>query len=238
MKTIRLLFLVLLGLTVACQQEEEPQNNVELQDLTLNWKTASPEEAFGTPKNGFNIPKDALEKALKLPEVSTVRFILEVENKQLQIRVAGTNPNGDITKGVLAKPVSLQKVVNKLVAEKSKRFETATLSKAVASHILQPDEAVDFVSGWQQKWKSNALREAIAYDGERIQYFSMPAAVAMHMLQSGSKSVNLVWGVNPKGKFTTVFLPELDGKQNLLKTGTFIYEYLTPCPPTCVPPGD
>ncbi|EZH75018.1 hypothetical protein ATO12_09825 [Aquimarina atlantica] len=237
MKTIRLLFLVLLGLTVACQQEEESQNNIEEQDLTLNWKTASPKEVFGTPENGFNISKKALEQALKLPEVSTVRFILEVENKQLQIRVAGANPNGDITKGVLATPVSLQKVVNKLVAEKSKRFETTALSKSVASHILQPDEAVDFISGWQQKWKGSALKGAIAYNDERIRYFSMPAAVAKHMLQNDSKSVNLVWGVNPKGKFTTVFLPELDG-QNLLKTGIFIYEYSKPCPPTCPPPLD
>ena len=233
MKAIRLLFLVLLGVSVACQQEEEPQNHVEGQDLTLNWKTASPKEVFGASENGFNIPKEALEQALKLPEVSTVLFILEVENKQLQVRVAGANPNGDITKGTLATPVSLQKVMNKLVAEKSKRFETTALSKSVAPHILQPDKAADFISGWQQKWKNNTLIDAIGYSDERIRYFSMPVAVIEHMLQSEEKGVNLVWGVNPKGKFTTVFLPELDTKKHLLTKGKFIYDESVPCPQMC-----
>ncbi|WP_271782564.1 hypothetical protein [Aquimarina algiphila] len=236
MKTNHVVFIILLGLVMACQKEETP-DTLEQQDLTLNWKTVNPEKVFGSPEDGFNISKDALKQALSLPNVSTVRFILEVENEQLQIRVAGVNPNGDITKGVLAKPVSLQKEVHKLFTEKSKQFETTVLSKAVASHVLQPNDAVDFVSTWQQKIKGKSLQETVAYDGERIQYFSMPAEAIEHMLESRSKSINLVWGVNPKGKFTTVFLPEMDkdGKE-LLKSGEFIYEYLRPCPPTCTPP--
>ncbi|WP_103864390.1 hypothetical protein [Aquimarina sp. I32.4] len=237
MKIFHTYFIILSVIFFACQQEESP-DEPEQKQHTLNWKTATPKKAFGTPENGFNIPREALEEALKLPNVSTVRFILEIENKQLQIRVAGTNPNGDITKGIVANSISTQEVVTKLFAEKHKRFEISALSKSVASHILQPDEAVDFVSAWQQKWQSNTLEEAIAYDEQRIQYFSLPATVILHMLQNSLKSVNLVWGVNPKGKFTTVFLPELGKKQSLLKSGDFIYEYSSPCPPTCTPPID
>ncbi len=233
MKTIHILFLIMSVLLVSCQQEE-PTTDVQQQDLTENWKKVAPEKVFESAENGFNISKEALEKALSLPKVSTVRFILEVENKQLQIRVVGADQNENTTKGIVAKPVSLQKVVDKLFEEKSTSITTATLSKSVASHILQPNEATVFISRWQQQFSNKTLSEAIAYDGERIQYFSMPAAVAKQMLQSRSKSINMVWGVNPKGKFTTVFLPEIDKENSLLKSGDFIFEYLTPCPPTCV----
>ncbi|MBQ4819896.1 hypothetical protein [Aquimarina sp. MMG016] len=232
MKTNHLFFLVTLVLLASCHQEE-PVADIQQQDVIENWKKASPEETFKKAENGFSISKQAIKQALELPEVTTIRFVLEVDNDVLQIRVVGADQYGNTSKGMLAKPISLEKTINKLFSEKEKHFDTTPFSKAVSSHIMQPEDAAVFISRWQDQWRDKSLEETIAYHGMRIEHFSMPAAVGEQILQSGSKNVNLVWGVNPQGKFTTVFLPELDEEGKLLKPGSFIYEYLTPCPPTC-----
>ncbi len=232
MKTNHLLFLITLTLFISCQQEDT-STPIQQEDFTENWKKATPNEIFKNPENGFSISKKAIREAMELPNVTNIRFVLEVHNENLQIRVVGADQNGNTTKGVLATPISLQKEVTKLFEEKTIQYETATLSKSVASHILQPEDAKTFISRWQKQFKNKALEDVVAYDDVRIEYFSMPAAIGQQMLQSNSENINLVWGVNAKGKFTTVFLPELDENQKLLKKESPMYEYSKPCPPTC-----
>ncbi len=236
MKTIRFVFLipvVLIVLVISCQQEESPVD-LNQQDLTQDWKKAAPETVFGAPENGFLISKEVMKAALNLPDVSTIRFVLEVADHKLQIRVAGVNAHRNKTQGLVADPVSVQKITKQLLKEKSVRFTTKALSASVAAHIMQPEDAVAFIDAWQQQWADHTLEDAITNEGERIRYFSMPADAAAHMLQTNPEGVNLVWGVNPAtGKFTTVFLPKAAAQQRLLKSGQFIYEYSRPCPSTC-----
>lgn len=235
MKTNHVLFLILFAVFISCQQEETVTNPEQQNDVAENWKKVTPEKVFTIPENGFSISKEAIERALSLPEVTTIRFVLEVNDAALQIRIVGADQRGNTTEGMLATPILLEKTINKLFDEKSTRFEKSIFSKSVASHIMQPEDAVAFISRWQQQFTDQTLETAVGYNGVRIEHFSMPAAVGEQMLLSSSESINLVWGVNPEGKFTTIFLPELDQERRLFKNNELIFEYLTPCPPTCPP---
>jgi len=234
MKTNHVLFLVVFSIFISCQKEETVVDNSQVSAVD-NWTKADPEKTFKNSNDGFSISKNAIKEALSLPEVATIRFVLEVDQEVLQIRVVGVDKNGKTTEGMLAKPASLEKTIDKLAAEKSTLFEKSAFPKAVAAHIMQPADAVTFITGWQEQFSNKTLEDAIAYDGMRIEHFSMPAAVGEQMLLSKSENINLVWGVNLLGKFTTVFLPELDSENSLLKSGELVFEYSTPCPPTCPP---
>jgi len=231
MKNTYLGLLIALGITLgACQQDET--NTVPpvttAQTAALNWKYATPHTVFKSPYTGFEISKETLLNALAVQEVSSVRFVLETCNNQLQIRVVGVSTSGLKTTGKVITQKNLTTTLNKLRLTATKTINITASGKGVSDHILQPAQAATYIQAWQETFQNNALEELISYNGERIRYFSMPANVIQQMANAGD--VQLVWGLNTEGKLATVFLPK-PSENNMVQT--YIYDFTEPCPSTC-----
>lgn len=231
MKNTYLGLLIALGTTLgACQQDET--NTVlpvtTAQNAALNWKYATPHTVFKSAYTGFEISKETLHNALAVQEVSSVRFVLETSNNQMQIRVVGVSANGLKTTGKVITQKNLTTTLNKLRLIATKTINTTTSEKGISAHILQPAQAVAYIQAWQETFQNNALEELISYNGERIRHFSMPANVIQQMANVGG--VELVWGLNTEGKLATVFLPK--PSENSMEQ-TYIYDFTEPCPNEC-----
>lgn len=231
MKKNYLGLLIALGITVgACQQDETNTVAPETtsQTAVLNWKYATPHTVFKSADTGFEILQQTLEGALEIQNVSSVRFILETLDSQLQIRIVGVSENGLQTTGQIVTQKNLATTINQLELAASKTNNTSNLAKNIAAHVLQPAQAVTYIQAWQETFQNNTLEDLISYNGERIRHFSMPANVIQQMANVGD--VQLVWGLNTEGKLTTVFLPK--PSENSMEK-TYIYDFTEPCPSTC-----
>ena len=223
--------LIALGITVgACQQDETSTVTPEttLQTTALNWKYATPHTVFKSATTGFEISKATLDTALAIEDISSVRFVLETLDNQLQIRVVGVSESGLQTTGTVVTQQNLATAINQVALTATNTANTTALSKGVAAHVLQPVQATAYIHAWQKAFENSALEEFISYDGERIRHFSMPAKVVQQMANAGD--VQLVWGLNTEGKLATVFLPSTS-KNN--KEQEYIYDFTEPCPPFC-----
>lgn len=226
------LLVALCFITFSCQQDEEVLVNQSSSEITAeNWKIANPTKVFKSHTSGFKISKETLQKALSIEGASSVRFILETSNDNLQIRVVGVNNEGAKTKGSVVNQEPLLDALSCLVDAKNKLPNTAKLPNEVVPHVLQPIQAFNYVRRWEEFFQNSAFEEIISYNGVRIRHFSMPAAVIAQMINTGG--VNLVWGINNDGKLSTVFLPMISENQVDSKEEGYIYDFSKPCPPNC-----
>ena len=219
---------ILIG--VSCQKDEgKPLNNEPITSGV--WKTANLKQAFQNKHHGFVIAKAVFEDALAIEGVQQVRFVLEMKNDVLNIRVLGVDDHFNTTNGVLVAPKDLTATTKHLQQEQMTRVAIEQLPNDIGAHVLQPAEAHQYISSWEQQWEERSLSVAVSYDNERIRHFSMPAAVVRHMIANNA-TVQLLWGLNDEGKLTTVFLPTLD-KNALFRSGTYAYDFTRPCPSLC-----
>lgn len=232
MKTFHLLILGAL-FCWSCEQKNETikESNDQLQNSS--WVNSIPKQLFENSKDGFLIPKQAFAKALELEGVHSIRFVLQVIDNQLLVKVVGADAKGNLTKGVLAEPVSQAKSIDKLKEIRGERFVTKHLTKTVKSHVMQPKDAIKFIDRWETSFDKDSFSEVFSYDEVRVEYFSLPASVGREIVSRNTEYVSLVWGLNDQHKFTTILLPGISKEGTLFRSQEPIFEYSSPCPPTC-----
>jgi len=231
-KTYLGLLIGLCALMCACQEEEvSVVNEMPIETAADNWEKIVVNSVFTTTLNGFKITKETLQEALAIDNVSSVHFVLETVYENLQVRVVGVAENGTMAAGVVVLQESLEQELECLQSIKNTVSNTTKLSNDIAYHVLQPSQAASYIQRWRLAFQNNTLEEVISYDGMRIRHFSMPANVVAEM--ASSNGVNLVWGVNPSGKLTTIFLPIFSKHQTSYNEEDYIYDFTEPCPSTC-----
>jgi len=232
MKKNYLGLIIALGITVSACQKDGVSTVIPdtTKQAAINWNNATPHVVFNSPNTGFEISEEILNNALAIDEVSSVRFVLETLDDQLQIRVVGVSASGLKTTGKVVAQNDLRQTLNQLHLTETKVSNIDILANNIAKHVLQPAQATAYIQGWQRAFKNNALEEIVSYDGERIRHFSMPALVVQQMADAGG--VQLVWGLNTEEKLSTVFLPKTN--RNNEQQG-YIYDFSEPCPLACNP---
>uniref|UniRef100_UPI00260C4147 hypothetical protein n=1 Tax=uncultured Dokdonia sp. TaxID=575653 RepID=UPI00260C4147 len=90
------------------------------------------------------------------------------------------------------------------------------------------DQAVNYISNWTKKSMSE-IDEITSFNGQRLRYISYPSSLIKHIGSLPSTNTNIAWGIDEKGKITTVIIPIPTNKNELLE----VFDNGKPCPPSC-----
>ncbi|MBW1297182.1 hypothetical protein [Aquimarina litoralis] len=238
---IQILTAVIFLLFISCQQEEVTSESTEQlneNSFAKNWQEADLSKIFTGKEMNYPISVEQLKSILNHKNVYLVRFVPGVIEGKLQVKVVSIDAKGTVLDEELVLQNEDLRINDQLQELRTIVFNKETISDPMVSkHILQFDEAADFVGSWNQK-SSLDLNEVTSYDGIRIRYFSMEPNAVQHMANTEVEYINLSWGLNKDNKLTTVFVPIVDTKiAAKTKNGNnrSAYDFTDPCPNTCRP---
>ncbi len=221
---------VLLLILYSCQEDEIFLDKT-VQDGAEKWKVANIEKAFPNPHVGYFLSKRTFQHILKSNTIKHIRFVLELHNKQLHIRVVSIHDDGKVNNGILLNPHNLEKNITLLKTNKNKKLNIHAVPLAISKHMLQPNRAVTYVQNWEEAFYKHNLTDCVSYKENRISHYTMQVNVFKHMIKNIDFILCLVWGINNEGKLTTIFISQ----NNEVTNQNYIYDFTRPCPPHCDP---
>ncbi|MFC5045172.1 hypothetical protein ACFSTE_16670 [Aquimarina hainanensis] len=246
-KVIKTIIILFSTLFISCSNDEtvviDSENNKE-QTTDFGWNYNDISTVFD-PQKGYYIPTKKLQEIVASDQVVQVRFIPGVIENKLWVKIVSLNSKEEIIGQFLVAPKGTDDIKSKLVSIQSKRFnKNSEANKIVASHILQPNEAIDYLNSWGRK-STTDIDDVTILNGERIRHYSLSPVVVRHMANQPVSTIYLSWGINYENKLTTVFTPIENHKINLFSKGSnrerenaYIYDFSRPCPTMCDIGGD
>lgn len=182
---------------------------------------------------------DEMSKLVKTPNITEVRFVLGYKNNIIQVSIVGVDKYGKelgkVNSTILKEPNYTSKLSKLNEVSNGKTNKGTALLNA---HVLLPKDAFAGIEAWQEKLSSvSNLDEVTSYEGLRFRYFSLESDVIAAMADK-SKTVNIAmfFGLNPKGKVTTILIGldgnnAIKGSSQTSKEETDVYDATRPCPP-------
>ncbi|WP_299311209.1 hypothetical protein [uncultured Aquimarina sp.] len=226
---------------VSCNQEETTLETIEqsTEDLfAKNWQEADLSKFFTGEEMNYPIATQQLQNVMNHKDVYQIRFVPGILNNKLQVKVVSIDAKGTVLAEELVKQTESLAISEQLNKLRETSFnKEAIIDPTVAKHILQFNEAADYVNSWKQK-SGTDINEVTSFNGMRVRHFSIEPKVVSHMIDQGAAFINLSWGINPENKLTTVFVPTTN---NSIEAATKnrsngpVYDFTEPCPNTCDP---
>lgn len=250
MKKIILSVFFLSVILFSCSEEKEQPINEKSVDR-LGWATLKFDNIYSKKQNEataylFNVSEIAT--IMNDPAYNHARFVLGYSNNAIEIEAVGvTNKGEELTKTVAVpfKGAVLRDDISKL---ENKFANIAKKDPIINNHQLIGSTAFSYIDRWKKAQNETENLESItSYNGERIRHFVMDNEVLQEMLRTKKiASIGVIFGVNPEGKMTTVFIGFdssnkmiLPSKETTNKDTTTIegaiFDFTKPCPTTCDP---
>ncbi|WP_166926238.1 hypothetical protein [Flavobacterium poyangense] len=239
--------LLALFFMTSCQKENVQEENKSMSaEQKENWLTAKLDAKFASSQKkvtAYLFPIDEMRALVKTPNISEVRFILGYEDHTIQISIVGVDKSGKelgfVNSNLLKEPGYEEKLSRLTELSVS---TTERRSEVVEEHLLFPKDAFAGIEAWQEKLNSvTDLDEVTSYEGARFYHFSLEAEVIAAMVENENiANIGLFFGLNPKGKVTTILIGldknnavrELtEGIRADIHIAVSIFDGVRPCPP-------
>ncbi len=255
MKKITLLIL-LVALTFACssdetgegsqkvtQQELPGQNPIKQALHSLDvWQTADLSTVFTRfieESQSFTFSKPFFVNSLEERSLEAYRFALGVSNNKLQVICLGVDEDNEVINSVfrVGTPNTGAINIHEVDMQQNTTYDISTIARPdVREHILQIKDALTYLNDWKDTLNNmSSLEEKVSYDGNRIKYFTLDKdAMDFLVNRNNVTAIELVFGLNPEGKMTTVFFGK-NGKNVIFDTNAvnFALDFTNPCPNDC-----
>lgn len=242
-KTILCLTLPAIFLMLSCQKDNSQDENTNLSSIQKeNWLSADLDAKFANSQKqvtAYLFANEEMSKLVETPNIKEVHFVLGYSDSTIQISIVGVDKSGKklgtVNSTILKEPnyeTKLNKLSELSVSQTRKR--TTLLN----SHLLLSKDALAGIKSWKEKLNSvSDLNEVTSYEGARFRYFILESDIVKDMVdKTGTKNIGVFFGLNPKGKVTTILIG-LD-KNNAIKQSTSIskeiddvYDGSRPVPP-------
>ena len=211
-------------LIFSCQKDNsQEESGVVSATQKENWLSANLDSKFANSQKqvtAYLFANDEMSKLVKTPNITEVRFILGYESNTIQVSIVGVDKSGkELGKvnSTILKESNYEAKLSKLnelsVSKTNKR------TPLVSEHLLVPKDAYAGILGWKEKLNSvKDLDEVTSYDGLRFRHFSLESSIVEAMVDKGNTAnIGVFFGLNPKGKVTTILI-SLDKNNAVKKT--------------------
>ncbi|PWB19038.1 hypothetical protein [Flavobacterium sp. HTF] len=211
-------------LMFSCQKDNsQEESGVVSAAQKENWLSANLDSKFANSQKqvtAYLFANEEMSKLVKTPNITEVRFVLGYESNTIQVSIVGVDKSGKelgkINSTILKESnyeAKLSKLNELSVSKTNKR------TPLVSEHLLLPKDAYAGILGWKEKLNSvKDLDEVTSYDGLRFRHFSLESSIVETMVnKANTANIGVFFGLNPKGKVTTILI-SLDKNNAVKKT--------------------
>jgi len=252
-KLVPILFAAILILACTNDQFSETENNIPV-TLQKNWNQTELTTAFYNNQSMLShhhIDAEKLRSISLQNSVIKFRFTLGLNrNQELEIDIAGIDQKGVIVSSftsILNTDNNYKNSINQL---QYSSYTYRELSNAT-THLLPYTTAYTYINKWENAIQKQQIETLIAYEGERIRYYSLPKQIVVDMTASKNVSaIALFLGINSNNKLTPVFIQKTHNGSLLIKKENYylatlnnegepgtlegnIYDFTEACPDLC-----
>lgn len=211
-------------LMFSCQKDNsQEESGVVSAAQKENWLSANLDSKFANSQKqvtAYLFANEEMSKLVKTPNITEVRFVLGYESNTIQVSIVGVDKSGKelgkINSTILKESnyeAKLSKLNELSVSKTNKR------TPLVSEHLLLPKDAYAGILVWKEKLNSvKDLDEVTSYDGLRFRHFSLESSIVETMVnKANTANIGVFFGLNPKGKVTTILI-SLDKNNAVKKT--------------------